>query len=345
MEQKPLMDREQFSPADISAQIQLIQTVMKDNMKNGEHYGIIPNCGKKPSLLKAGAEKLGFLFRFRPEFDVAETDLGAGHKNISVKCRLIHIPTGKSVGEGVGSCSTMETKYRYRAGESKTTGKLVPKEYWDNRATDIEKAKEAIGGKGFGVKKLDGVWQIIEIGEPVENPCIADVWNTVVKMAKKRAFVDATITATAASDIFTQDIEDFGATAAEDTATDRGAGDPAPADPAPAQGNDAPPPTPAGSGAQAKGKAKGDITLIHKISMRFEDLAKATPLSSAKDIRDCKLAYCGECLGLKAPLISSATLTDQQALQIYNIMFKNPETVSNFISVWLDKNSGEGTRQ
>lgn len=38
------------------------------------------------------------------------------------------------------------------------------------------------------------------------NP--ADVYNTVLKMAKKRAFVDAILTCTAASDCFTQDIED-----------------------------------------------------------------------------------------------------------------------------------------
>lgn len=38
------------------------------------------------------------------------------------------------------------------------------------------------------------------------NP--ADMYNTCLKMAKKRAFVDAILTCTAASDCFTQDIED-----------------------------------------------------------------------------------------------------------------------------------------
>jgi hypothetical protein len=42
----------------------------------------------------------------------------------------------------------------------------------------------------------------------VENPDIADTYNTVLKMAKKRAHVDAILTATAASDIFTQDIDE-----------------------------------------------------------------------------------------------------------------------------------------
>ena len=39
-----------------------------------------------------------------------------------------------------------------------------------------------------------------------DNP--ANILNTVLKVAKKRAFVDATITATATSDLFTQDGED-----------------------------------------------------------------------------------------------------------------------------------------
>lgn len=41
-----------------------------------------------------------------------------------------------------------------------------------------------------------------------ENPDIADTYNTVLKMAKKRAQVDATLTVTGASDIFAPDPED-----------------------------------------------------------------------------------------------------------------------------------------
>jgi hypothetical protein len=39
---------------------------------------------------------------------------------------------------------------------------------------------------------------------------IADIQNTLMKMAQKRAFVGATILAVGASDFFTQDLEDFG---------------------------------------------------------------------------------------------------------------------------------------
>jgi hypothetical protein len=43
----------------------------------------------------------------------------------------------------------------------------------------------------------------------VENPDIADQYNTVLKMAKKRSVVDATLTVTAASDVFEQDLDEF----------------------------------------------------------------------------------------------------------------------------------------
>ena len=46
----------------------------------------------------------------------------------------------------------------------------------------------------------------------IENPDPADLQNTLIKMANKRAFVDAVLKATGASRMFTQDMEDIGAT-------------------------------------------------------------------------------------------------------------------------------------
>jgi hypothetical protein len=103
----------------------------------------------------------------------------------------------------------MEKKYRYRPGPSKNTGKSVPKLYWDIRKEDPVSAQKHLGGKGFVAKKEGSSWFIFEQGEPIENDCIADVYNTILKIAKKRSFVDATLTATAASDIFTQDLEEL----------------------------------------------------------------------------------------------------------------------------------------
>jgi hypothetical protein len=70
------------------------------------------------------------------------------------------------VGSGVGFCSSLEDKYRYKS-------------VWEN---NVKKQVE------------------------IENHI--NLANTILKMAKKRCYVDATLSSTMASFIFTQDLED-----------------------------------------------------------------------------------------------------------------------------------------
>jgi hypothetical protein len=198
-----------LAPRQVVEQVQLIQQMMKDVMHEGEHYGKIPGCGDKPTLLKAGAEKLSFTFRLAPTYEIRRDDLPNGHREFEVVCTLTHINTQAVLAQGVGSCTTMESKYRFRPGLVVDTGKPVPREYWDLRTSDPKAAQAALGGHGLSTKKIDGVWHVVEKGETVENDNPADQYNTVLKMAKKRAYVDAILSATAASDIFTQDLEDM----------------------------------------------------------------------------------------------------------------------------------------
>ena len=184
--------------AEIKAQVNLIQHVMRDVMKSGEHYGTIPGCGDKPTLLKAGAEKIAMTFRLATDIEVESTDLGGGHREVMVKVTLVS-PEGQRLGSGVGTCSTMEGKYRYR--QEVVPGAAVPKEYWDTRDPAL------LGGANRKPQKRDRVWVVVERVDH-DNP--ADYYNTVLKMAKKRALVDAVLTTTAASDLFTQDVEDMG---------------------------------------------------------------------------------------------------------------------------------------
>lgn len=194
----------------VLGQVALIQQIMGAAMKDGEHFGKIPGCGDKPTLLKPGAEKLCLTFRLAPTYDVDERTVDRGHREYRVQCTLSSILTNAFIGQGVGICSTMEGKYRYRQGNAEPTDKPVPRAYWDVRQEDPAKAQELIGGKGFSVKKVESKgWMIAKGGEKVEHDNPADHYNTVLKMAKKRALVDAVLTATAASDIFTQDLEDI----------------------------------------------------------------------------------------------------------------------------------------
>ena len=201
-----------LSVQQLLGQVQLIQQVMGATMRDGEHFGKIPGCGDKPTLLKPGAEKLCLTFRLAPAYAVEEKQLERGHREYRVLCTLSSILTGAFVGQGVGVCTSMEGKYRYRQGQGEPTDRPVPRAYWDLRQEDPAKAQELIGGKGYSTRKIEGKgWMICKGGEKTEHDNPADHYNTVLKMAKKRALVDAVLTATAASDIFTQDLEDISA--------------------------------------------------------------------------------------------------------------------------------------
>lgn len=203
------IEQTELSVQDVVAQVAKIQMVMKHVMKDGEHYGTIKGCGDKPTLLQPGAQKIMLTFRLIPDRQVETIDLGGGHREVRVKTRLV-TPYGEFRGEGCGVCSTLEAKYRWRTGPKEFTGEPVPNGYWDVRKTDPGRAQAMLGGPGYGVGKNDsGVWEIVKQGEKVEHDNPSDYWNTVTKMACKRADVHAVICATAASDLFTQDIEDL----------------------------------------------------------------------------------------------------------------------------------------
>jgi hypothetical protein len=199
----------EMSVSQVKAQIVKIQTLMKDLMTEGEHYGASFPGDTKKNLLKPGADKLCFMFRLRPEFDQQLTDLPNQHREVLSKCQIFHVETGVKISEGVGSCSTMEGKYRWRNSARKCP--VCGKEA-------IIKGKEEYGGGWICFKKKDGCGATFDIDDPqitgqesgkVENTDIADTYNTVLKQSKKRAYVDAVITACAASDIFTQDLEEL----------------------------------------------------------------------------------------------------------------------------------------
>lgn len=170
----------------IKAQVNLVQQVMKAVMKRDTHFGVIPGT-QKPSLLKAGAEVLLTTFRIavEPEVeDLSTTD------EIRYRVRALgrHQGTGIVVGIGIGECSSSEEKYRWRDA--------VCEEEFEATDEDRRRIKYARGkGGGHYTRK-----QIRTVP--------ADMANTVLKMAKKRAQIDLCLTATAASDIFTQDVED-----------------------------------------------------------------------------------------------------------------------------------------
>jgi hypothetical protein len=196
-------------------QVNDVQHAMRSVMKKDVHYGLIPGTGAKPVLLKPGAEKLLMMFRLIPTFDTEVISMQDGHKEYRVVATIKNLE-GAIMGQGVGSCSTLESKYRWRQDKDKTiTAVPVPKSYWDKRDASI--LARALEGAGVGVsgkpvtEKTDEGYFIAVLsgtGKRVENPDIADCYNTCLKMAVKRALVAGTIFTLSVSDIFDQDIDE-----------------------------------------------------------------------------------------------------------------------------------------
>jgi len=191
----------------VTEQVALVQNIMSAVMKKDEHYGVIPGCGDKPSLLQPGAQKIGLAFKLIPEYEVDREDLPNEHREYEITCKLYH--DGNYVGSGLGCCTTMETKYRYRKGS------FVCPECGEET---IIKGKKEFGGGWLCYKKKGGCgkkWTDAEspfsgaTAEKAEHDNPADYYNTVKKMAMKRSYVSAILNTTACSDIFTQDIEDL----------------------------------------------------------------------------------------------------------------------------------------
>jgi hypothetical protein len=188
-----------MKPSELTKRIKTIDAVLRKVMIRDVHYGTIPGCGDKPALLKPGAEKIALCFRLAPEFNVTERLVADEHREYSVKCQL-RAPDGTIAGEGIGVCSTMEAKYRYRWEAARP----VPQAYWDARDERVLFDAVAWADPDVDVLKTakrDGKWMILVRSEH-DNP--ADYYNTVAKIAKKRAYVDAVLTTTGASDLFEQ---------------------------------------------------------------------------------------------------------------------------------------------
>lgn len=195
----PVQSTGPLTIAEMQTRSRLITAAMKGIMQEGQHYGKIPGCGDKPALLKSGAEKLLQLFQLRAiidaQRDIDIIEMPNGHREYRITCHILS-GDGMEWGTGLGECSTMESKYRFRWDN---TGQEVPGKYWKSRDPEV------LGGPQFVARKSGGSWMIYQ---KVEHDNPADYFNTVLKMAKKRALVDGTITATSASDMFTQDIEE-----------------------------------------------------------------------------------------------------------------------------------------
>jgi hypothetical protein len=188
-----------------------VRELMKSELKKDRDYGVIPGT-KKNVLLLPGAEKIALMFQFAPGYQLTHTDLPGSHRECFAVCTLTHTPTGRIIGQMSGSASTMEAKHRYRGAAGKSCPACA--------AMSCKASKKEFGGGYYCDTKAGGCGSRFKPGTEEckaldelpamrqENPDPADQWNTVIKIAQKRAYTGAVKCASAASEIFTVDLED-----------------------------------------------------------------------------------------------------------------------------------------
>lgn len=235
---------------ELHRNLEFIRNVMKKEMKEGQDYGKIPGAGDKPTLLQPGAQKLLMTFNLTER---VKKEVLREYPNFHREYEFtITVCSGNGKEwDGVGTCSTLESKYRYRKAERRcpACGKMT-----------IIVGKAEYGGGFVCFKKKNGCGAKFAENDTrltsqdagtVENDDPADQWNTVRKMAFKRGLVAAAINATNTSELWTQDIEEMAGNdevrrekdKARQNAPGRAGGAPPPSSPPPqAQSQRQPPP-------------------------------------------------------------------------------------------------------
>ena len=161
-------------------------------LKKWQDFWEIPGISK-PSLLKPGAEKLRLFYwlwveltRTSETMDIEKDFYDVTYK-VSIKDKKWTI-----ISECEGSCNTYEENYRYK---------------WEKKPKPSSDMEEKLKSEwNWRNRKYDWGWQR---QERTENQNKISKKNTIQKMAQKRAYVWAMLNATAASEFYTQDVEDI----------------------------------------------------------------------------------------------------------------------------------------
>ncbi len=140
-------------PADLLRAHEEARSLIKDVLKEGRDYGTIPGTDR-PTMYKAGAERLAIAFGLFPQFSILEKEIDHDRVTTWVKrrkefqgargnrsfkgwveehgesrglyryvqvCEIVDRATGSVIGSYPGSASTMESKYIDRPRDSENT--------------------------------------------------------------------------------------------------------------------------------------------------------------------------------------------------------------------------------
>ena len=198
-----------FDVTAVKARLEALRQFFAEVMVEGEDFGVIPGT-KGLSLLKPGAEKLCEFYGLtqRPRIAQRHEQWDPPFFLREYELDLLDRRTGAVIGTGIGSCNSMEARYRWRQGE-----RVCP----ECGQAAIIKGKPEYGGGWVCFKRKDGCGAKFGADDPaivdqkvgrIENDDIATMHNTIIKMAKKRALVDGIVSVTRSAGLLIEAAEE-----------------------------------------------------------------------------------------------------------------------------------------
>lgn len=169
--------------------VKSLQATLKGLLTENHDYGKIQGCGDKPTLLKPGAEKILMALGITSSYELLEhtEDFeGLGFFAYTVKCTLSK--SSQKITEGLGHANSKEKKWA--------------KEFVNEKDLPEGTDKSLLRKKTAESKY--GTYTKYEVDADANSKA-----NTILKMAKKRAQIDAVLTVASLSEIFTQDFDDL----------------------------------------------------------------------------------------------------------------------------------------
>lgn len=191
----------------------ILKEFVESEMVESHHYYYMsrvnnPNAdlrpGEKAALMQDGAFMFINLFKYIPgtvQKNIIRTE--DGHFTVEAEAPIYNA-LGHLVATGDGSCSTRESKYAYRKGERVCPTCSQPAIRKDNKGEGGWYCWAKIGGCGANFAVHDQAIEGQQVGR-IDNPDIADVENTVLKVAIKRATVAAARKLPLVSELFSGD--------------------------------------------------------------------------------------------------------------------------------------------
>jgi hypothetical protein len=196
--------------AQAKAMREALLRVIRDLMKEGVHYGVMPGTqtkeGEQPkkSLFKAGAELLASVFHLRPEFRHVKVVEDPDFIHIEMECTIVSVQTDTRLAMGLASANTREDRFLNQCSQ-----RVCP---YCAGATIFKSKKEGCGWfcwekkGGCGATFSDEDKHILDQVGTLNTNKVRGLHNTILQQASKRAMVSAIRIATACSDTFTQDM-------------------------------------------------------------------------------------------------------------------------------------------